>query len=95
MNSVKTLQNQPFSKRSLEGKLEIKPLGPDRPDLLTKSSSRRFTRSWYSRYEWLTGCGESGKVDCLASLSEKSKISGEQNFKTGEQNLSLSDKNDL
>ena len=69
MNSVQALQNQPFSKRNLEEKLETKRLGPDRPDLLTKTaSSRRFTRSWYSKYDWLAGCAKSGKVYCFPCL---------------------------
>ena len=45
-------------------------LGPERPDLSTKSgsSSRRFTKTWYSRYTWLAGCIQSGKVYCFPCL---------------------------
>ncbi len=68
MNSVKALQSQSFSKLTLAEKLEVKNLGPDRPDLLTKSSSRSFSRNRYPRYDWLTGCSVSGKVYCFPCL---------------------------
>ena len=60
----------PFYQLSLEEKLEVKCLGPERPDLSTKSgsSSRRFTKTWYSRYNWLAGCIQSGKVYCFPCL---------------------------
>ena len=46
MNTVRSLQNRPFSQLTLEEKLEVKRLGPERPQLLTTSglSSRRFTK---------------------------------------------------
>ena len=46
MNTVRSLQSRPFSQLTLEEKLEVKRLGPDRPQVLTKSglSSRRFTK---------------------------------------------------
>ena len=48
----------------------MKRLGPDRPEVLTKSglSSRRFTKTWYSKHSWLTGCNQSGKVYCFPCL---------------------------
>ena len=36
MNTVRSLQSRPFSQLALEEKLEVKRLGPDRPQLLTK-----------------------------------------------------------
>ena len=47
MSTVISLQSRPFSHLTLEEKLEVKRLGPDRPQLLTKSglSSRRFTKN--------------------------------------------------
>ena len=70
MDSVRNLQMRPFYQLSLEEKLEVKRLGPERPDLSTKSasSSRRFTKTWYSRYTWLAGCIQSGKVYCFPCL---------------------------
>ena len=64
MNTVRSLQNRPVSQLTLKEKLEVKRLGPDRPQLLTTSglSSRRFTKTWYSKHSWITGCSHSGKV---------------------------------
>ena len=51
-------------------KVEVKRLGLDRPQLLTKSglSSHRLTKTWYSKHSWLTGCSHSGKVYCFPCL---------------------------
>ena len=70
MNAVRSLQSRPFSQLTLKEKLEVKRLGPDRPQVLTKSglSSRRFTKTWYSKRSWLTGCSHSGKVYCFPCL---------------------------
>ena len=48
----------------------MKRLGPERPQLLTTSglSSRRFTKTWYSKHSWITGCSHSGKVYCFPCL---------------------------
>ena len=70
MNTVRSLQSRTFSQLTLEEKLEVKRLGPDRPHLLTKSglSSRRFTKIWHSKQIWPTGCSHSGKVYCFPCL---------------------------
>ena len=70
MNTIRGLQNRPFSQLTLEEKLEVKRLGPERPQLLTTSglSSRRFTKTWYSKHSWITGCSHSGKVYCFPCL---------------------------
>ena len=70
MNTVRSLQIRPFNLLTLEEKLEVKRLGPDRPEVLTRSglSSRRFTKTWYSKHSWLTGCSQSGKVYCFPCL---------------------------
>ena len=70
MNTDRSLQSRPFSQLTLEEKLEVKRLGPDRPQLLTKSglSSRRFTKTLYSKHSWLTGCSHSGRVYCFPCL---------------------------
>ena len=64
MNTVRSLRIRPFNQLTLEETLEVKRLGPDRPEVLTKPglSSRRFTKTWDSKYSWLTGCSQSGKV---------------------------------
>ena len=70
MNTVRSLQSRPFILLTLEEKLEVKRLGPDRPQLLTKSVllSRHFTTTWYSKHIWLTGCSHSGKFYCFPCL---------------------------
>ena len=70
LNTVRSLQSRPFSQLTLEEKLEVKRLGPDKPQLLTKSglSSHRFTKTWYSKHSWLTGCSHSGKFYCFPCL---------------------------
>ena len=70
LNTVRSLQSRPFSQLTLEEKLEVKRLGPDKPQVLTKSglSSNRFTKTWYSKHSWLTGCSHSGKVYCFPCL---------------------------
>ena len=70
LTTVRSLQSRPFSQLTLEEKLEVKRLGPDRPQLLTKSglSSHRFTTTWYSKHSWLTGCSHSGQSDCFRCL---------------------------
>jgi len=70
MNTARSLQSPSFSQLTVEEKLEVKLLGPDRPQLLTKSgwSSRWFTETWYSKHSCLTGCIHSGKVYCFPCL---------------------------
>ena len=70
MNTARNLQSHLFSQLSLEEKLKVKRLGPDGPQLLTKSGlfSHRFTKAWYSKHSWLTGCSHSGKVYCFPCL---------------------------
>lgn len=64
-NSVCSLQQNPFAKRSLEGKKRVKEFGPDRPDLLRQQKSgdrgrsyvnRAFSRNVYEKRSWLMGC---------------------------------------
>ena len=59
-----------FPQLSQEEKLEVKRLGPGRSESSTKSgsSSRRFTKTWYPKYIWLTGCSQSGKLYCFPCL---------------------------
>ncbi|KAF7709031.1 hypothetical protein HF521_018088 [Silurus meridionalis] len=62
-NSVKSLLQCPFEKRTLAEKLKVKELGPDQPDLLIRqqtSEKEMYTRSyssrWYTKKAWLCGC---------------------------------------
>lgn len=64
INSVSSLVNTPFLRRTREEKLQVKELGVDRHDLSLKQQAkdghreytRCFSRSWYERKRWLTGC---------------------------------------
>ena len=81
MNTVRSRQNRPFSQLTLEEKLEVKRLGPDRPQLLTKLGlfSRRFSefhQTLVLKAQLAAGCSHSGKVYCffacfLKILNEK------------------------
>eukprot|EP00795_Rhopilema_esculentum_P017770 gene17770-9443_t len=71
MNTVSNIKIRPFSRLTQQEKIEIKRLGPDRPELLrsqSSASSRKFSTSWYTRYEWLTGCSQTQKVYCFPCL---------------------------
>ena len=76
MNIVSNLKSRPFSRLSQEEKLEVKRLGPDRPELVrsessssaSSSTSRKFSQSWYTKHEWLTGCSQTQKVYCFPWL---------------------------
>ncbi|XP_077470343.1 zinc finger MYM-type protein 1-like [Stigmatopora argus] len=69
-NSVKSLMTTPFDKRTLAQKLQVKERGPHQPDLnLTIQQSKDiFSRTWYSRKAWLTGCSESKAFFCFPCL---------------------------
>ncbi|XP_061587233.1 uncharacterized protein LOC133452053 [Cololabis saira] len=75
-NSVFSLQNNPFTQRSLQERKRVKELGPDQPDLqiLQQSSdrgrayTRTFSRSHYDKWSWLTGCGVSNSFYCFPCL---------------------------
>ena len=68
MNSVKALKQRPFFQLTLEEKKEVKRLGPDRPGLVSQLSSRQFSRNWYSKYSWLTGCSGANRVYCFVCI---------------------------
>ena len=72
MNTVSNLKICPFSRLSQQEKLELKRLGRDRPELIrsesSSSTSRKFSQSWYTKYEWLTGCSQTQKVYCFPCL---------------------------
>ena len=78
--AMNTIRSHPFTQVTLEEKLEVKRLGPDRPQLLTKLglSSCPFTKTWYSKHSWLTGCSHSEQVYCFPCLlvgdSQREKV---------------------
>ena len=63
-DSVKSVLLEPFERRTLVDKLQVKEPGPDQPDLVIKQQAgeegkkyiRGFGRSWYTRKTWLAGC---------------------------------------
>ena len=71
-NSVKSLQKTPFERRTMQVKLEIKELGPDKPDVnITQKAkdrgreyTRTFSKSWYDKKAWLTACSQSKSLFC-------------------------------
>lgn len=75
-NSVVSLQNNNFTRRSLEEKKRIKELGPDQPDLKIqqqasdrgRSYTRGFSRLCYAKHSWLTGCEVSNALYCFPCL---------------------------
>ncbi len=67
MNSVKNLRARDPAKIPFAERLEIKQLGPERPDIQSNSNSR-FTSYWYTKHDWITGCSETNKVYCFPCL---------------------------
>lgn len=55
--SVKSLKTTPFERRTLQGKLWVKELGPDQPDIMIKQQAQdrgrqfppSFSRGWFVR----------------------------------------------
>ena len=69
MNTVQSLKEMPWSRLSLQQKLEVKRLGPDRPDLKPyQTTTRKFSADWYSKHDWLTGCLTTMKVYCFPCM---------------------------
>ena len=64
-NSVVSLKENPFSRRSIQEQKRIKELGPEQPDLQIHQQtrdrgrlySRTFSRICYEKRSWLAGCG--------------------------------------
>ena len=76
LNSVKSLIQDPFERRTLADKLRVKELGPEQPDLTIRQQAsekgkrymRGFSRSWYNRKAWLAGCGHANALFCFLCL---------------------------
>ncbi|XP_078533623.1 zinc finger MYM-type protein 1-like [Lissotriton helveticus] len=76
MNTVQELITRSFHARPLEDKLQIKRLGPHQPDLqlqqVTKDRgkcyNRTFSKTWYTKADWLTGCPSKNRLFCFPCL---------------------------
>ena len=54
---------------SIQEKMEVKRLGPDRPDLKPHlQSKRKFSSDFYMKFVWLTGCISTKRVYCFQCL---------------------------
>ncbi|XP_056293968.1 zinc finger MYM-type protein 1-like [Pseudoliparis swirei] len=75
-NSVVSLHETPFHRRSDADQKRLKDLGPDRPDLKiqqqTKDRGRTYNRSFssslYANRSWLAGCSVSNAFFCFPCL---------------------------
>lgn len=75
-NSVKSLLQEPFARRTMADKLLVKELGPDRPQLTIRQITgvkgkllkRSFSSDWYSRKTWLAGCAHANALFCFPCL---------------------------
>lgn len=71
-NTIVSLKEVPFSRRSNQDKLATKELGPPRPNLNIKQVStkggktynRGFSTTWYERKKWLAGCYDVNALFC-------------------------------
>ena len=73
MNKVDYLLRMQFSTLPLEEKLEIKRLGPHRPDDLIllqpgQNATRTFKTEWYDRKTWLTASTSKRALFCFPCL---------------------------
>ena len=73
MNNVDYLLRVQFSTLPLEEKLEIKRLGPHRPDDLIllqpgQKATRTFKTEWYDRKTWLTASTSKRALFCFPCL---------------------------
>ncbi|XP_038157042.1 zinc finger MYM-type protein 1-like [Cyprinodon tularosa] len=91
INSVKSLKATPFERRTYQEKLEVKALGPDKPNIninqLSNDKGRRYTRSfsrtWFSKKSWLTACTEANALFCFPCLVFQTSGSDQAWIKTG------------
>ncbi|XP_030212392.1 zinc finger MYM-type protein 1 isoform X1 [Gadus morhua] len=75
-NSVKSLLMNPFEGRTFAEKLQVKELGPDKPEVnITQQSrekdrayKRSFSRGWFDRKSWLTSCGYANAIFCFPCI---------------------------
>ena len=75
-NSIVSLKEVPFCRRTNQDKLATKQLAPPRPNLIIqqvstkggKSYTRGFSKNWYERKTWLAGCDVAIAVFCYPCL---------------------------
>ena len=75
-NSVVSLRETPFNRRSDVDKKRLKDMGPERPDLKMQQQSidrgrtytRSFSSSLYANRSWLAGCSVSDAFFCFPCL---------------------------
>ncbi|XP_070412045.1 uncharacterized protein [Nothobranchius furzeri] len=76
LNSVRSLLQYPFERRTMVEKFNVKELGPDQPDVKIsqqdkekgKLYTRRFSQNWYTRKQWLAGCNHANALFCFLCL---------------------------
>ena len=76
LNSVEFLLENSFERLDLGTKLAIKNLGPHTPDIdivqttmaKGRTSNRTFSRAWYEKKAWLSGCSKRNKMFCFPCL---------------------------
>ncbi|XP_010864295.2 zinc finger MYM-type protein 1-like [Esox lucius] len=84
-NSVDSLLKTQFERLTLRQKLDIKQMGPDKPDIWIQQTSkdrgkkytRNFSSAWYERKSWLCGCPIRNSVFCFPCLLFRSSVSGQ------------------
>ncbi|XP_042073593.1 zinc finger MYM-type protein 1-like [Haplochromis burtoni] len=98
-NSVRSLLTYPFARRTMAEKLQVKELGPDKPEIQltqatkekSKAYNRTFCRSWFQRKSWLTGCGTANALFCFPCIlfkSDKCDLTWTQSGQTDLKHLS-------
>ncbi|XP_078522463.1 zinc finger MYM-type protein 1-like [Lissotriton helveticus] len=76
MNTVDQLLLTPFSRLKEEEKMQVKSLGPDKPEIKLeqftkergKDYTRKFTSTWYTRKIWLTASTTKNSLFCFPCL---------------------------
>uniref|UniRef100_A0A1A8BMB8 Si:ch211-240b21.2 n=2 Tax=Nothobranchius kadleci TaxID=1051664 RepID=A0A1A8BMB8_NOTKA len=75
-NSVRSLLDYPFKRRTMEEKILVKELGPHRPEInlqqrsteKVKAYNRTFCRTWFQRKSWLTSCAITNALFCFPCI---------------------------
>uniref|UniRef100_A0A1A7WQQ2 Si:ch211-240b21.2 n=2 Tax=Iconisemion striatum TaxID=60296 RepID=A0A1A7WQQ2_9TELE len=75
-NSVKSLLDYPFKRRTMQEKILVKELGPHRPEInlqqrfkeKVRAYNRSFCRTWFQRKSWLTSCAITNALFCFPCI---------------------------
>lgn len=94
-NSVISLRTYPFARRTMAERIQVKELGPDKPEINiaqpTKEGTRKyirtFNRSWFERKSWLTGCGATSALFCFPCILFKNDKSDTTWTESGQTDL--------